>query len=41
MKFSEVKALDTEQYCAKKRDAIWALSDMLQEMIDNIRRFEN
>ena len=41
MKFSEVKALATEQSCAKKRDAIWALSDLLQEMIDNIRRFEN
>lgn len=39
--FREVKALATEQSYAKKRDAIWSLSDMLQEMIDNIHRFEN
>lgn len=41
MGFREVKMLASEQSYAKKRDAIWALSDMLQEMIDNIHRFEN
>ena len=41
MGFREVKMLATEPSCAKKRDTIWALSDMLQEMIDNIHRFEN
>ena len=41
MGLREVKALATEQAYAKKRDSIWALSDMLQEMIDNIHRFEN
>lgn len=41
MGLREVKSLATEPSCAKKRDAIWALSDMLQEMIDNIHRFEN
>ena len=39
--FREVKALATEQSYAKKRDAIWSLSDMLLEMIDNIHRFES
>lgn len=41
MKFNEVKALATEQSFNHKRNAIWTLSDMLHEMIENIQRFEN
>jgi hypothetical protein len=40
MPFREIKSLATEPSCEKKRDAIWALADMLQEIIDNIRRYE-
>lgn len=41
MGIRELRALATDASSEKKRDAIWALSDMLQEMIDNIHRFEN
>lgn len=40
MGFREVKSLAVEPSCEKKRDAIWALADMLQELIENIHRYE-
>lgn len=40
LSFREVKALATEPTYEKKHDAIMALSDMLQELIENIQRYE-
>lgn len=40
MSFREVKALATESSYEKKRDIICLLSDMLQELIENIHRYE-
>lgn len=40
MSFREVKSLAVEPSCEKRRDAIWALFDMLQELIENIHRYE-
>lgn len=41
MSFREIRSLATEPSCEKKRDAIWALSNMLQEIMDNIQRYED
>lgn len=40
LSFREVKSLATEPTSEKKRDAIWALADMLNELIENIHRYE-